>query len=39
MVTQGGRVRDSVLYSIVIDEWPEVKARLAGRLAAAGRPA
>ena len=33
MVTQGGRVRDSVLYSIVREEWPEVKARLAARLA------
>src|SRR5262245_60411153 len=32
MVTQGGRVRDSVLYSIVAEDWPAVKARLAARL-------
>jgi RimJ/RimL family protein N-acetyltransferase len=38
MVTQGGRIRDSVLYSIVIEEWPEVKARLAARLARTGCP-
>jgi RimJ/RimL family protein N-acetyltransferase len=33
MVTQGGRVRDSVLYSIVAADWPAVKARLTARLA------
>ena len=33
MVTQGGRIRHSVLYSIVIEDWPEVKARLTARLA------
>jgi N-acetyltransferase len=33
MVTQGGRIRDSVLYSIVIEDWPKVKARLTARLA------
>ena len=38
MVTQGGRVRDSVLYSIVIKDWPQVKARLAARLAGTGCP-
>ena len=38
MVTQGGRIRDSVLYSIVIEEWPVVKARLAARLAGTGCP-
>ena len=38
MVTQGGRIRDSVLYSIVIEEWPAVKARLAARLAGTGCP-
>jgi RimJ/RimL family protein N-acetyltransferase len=32
MVTQGGRVRDSVLYSIVRDEWPAVRDRLSARL-------
>src|SRR5262245_33565668 len=38
MVTQGGRIRDSVLYSIVLEEWPGVKARLAARLAGTGCP-
>jgi RimJ/RimL family protein N-acetyltransferase len=38
MVTQGGHIRDSVLYSIVVEEWPEVKARLAARLAGTGCP-
>jgi RimJ/RimL family protein N-acetyltransferase len=33
MVTQGDRIRDSVLYSIVLGDWPEVKARLTARLA------
>jgi RimJ/RimL family protein N-acetyltransferase len=33
MITQGERVRDTVLYSIVIDDWPQVKARLTARLA------
>jgi len=33
MITQGGRIRDSVLYSIVVSEWPAVKARLTARLA------
>jgi RimJ/RimL family protein N-acetyltransferase len=36
MVTQGGRIRDSVLYSIVIKEWPPVKARLVARLGCHG---
>jgi RimJ/RimL family protein N-acetyltransferase len=31
MITQGGRVRDSVLFSIVATEWPEVKQRLVTR--------
>jgi RimJ/RimL family protein N-acetyltransferase len=35
MVTQGDRVRDSVLYSIVLEDSPEVKARLTARLAEA----
>jgi RimJ/RimL family protein N-acetyltransferase len=38
MVTQGGRVRDSVLYSIVRGDWPEVKARLTARLAGTEDP-
>jgi RimJ/RimL family protein N-acetyltransferase len=33
MLTQGGRVRDTVMYSIVAGEWPGVKARLQKRLA------
>jgi len=32
MITQGGRVRDSVMYSIVRDDWPRVKERLTARL-------
>lgn len=32
MVTEGGRVRDTVYYSIVADEWPGVKARLEAML-------
>jgi RimJ/RimL family protein N-acetyltransferase len=32
MVTQGGRIRDSVLYSIVIADWPAAKEQLAARL-------
>jgi N-acetyltransferase len=33
MVTQGGRVRDSVLFSIIAAEWPQVRERLATRVA------
>ena len=33
MVTQGGRIRDTVLFSIVREDWPAVKARLTARLA------
>jgi RimJ/RimL family protein N-acetyltransferase len=32
MVMPSGRVRDSACFSIIIDEWPEVKARLENRL-------
>lgn len=32
MVTQGGRVRDSVLFSIIAPDWPAVKERLIARL-------
>jgi RimJ/RimL family protein N-acetyltransferase len=35
MVTQGGRIRDSVLFSITAAEWPQVRERLAARVAAA----
>jgi hypothetical protein len=28
-----GYVRDTVVFSIIADEWPEVKAKLAGSLA------
>ncbi|HEX5136930.1 MAG TPA: GNAT family N-acetyltransferase [Planctomycetota bacterium] len=34
MVTSRGRVRDTVLFSIVADEWPSVRARLESRLGA-----
>lgn len=33
MITQGGRLRDSVVFSIVAVEWPAVQARLTARLA------
>ena len=33
MVMPGGRYRDSVCFSIIEAEWPEVKARLEGKLA------
>lgn len=32
MITQTGRVRDTVYYSILDDEWPSLKARLEARL-------
>jgi RimJ/RimL family protein N-acetyltransferase len=32
IVTSSGRVRDTVYYSIIDTEWPEVKARLESRL-------
>jgi N-acetyltransferase len=34
MISQGGRVRDSVVFSIVAAEWPAAKERLLARLAA-----
>lgn len=33
MIAPGGRLRDSVYYSILAEEWPAVKRRLAGMLA------
>jgi len=30
LITQSGRVRDSVYFSIIDKEWPSVKARLVG---------
>ena len=33
MLTEGGRVRDTVFFSIIDDEWPAVKARLEEMLA------
>jgi RimJ/RimL family protein N-acetyltransferase len=36
MVTQGGRVRDSVLFSIIAPEWPQVRSGLLARLADSG---
>lgn len=32
MVVQGGRIRDSVLFSVIAAEWPAVKDRLLARL-------
>lgn len=36
MVVRGGRVRDTVVFSIVASEWPQVKAGLLARLAVFG---
>ncbi len=33
LILPSGRVRDSVIFSIIADEWPEVKARLMAKLA------
>ena len=33
MITAGGRVSDTVYFSILREEWPEVKARLEGMMA------
>jgi N-acetyltransferase len=38
MLLQDGRVRDSVIYSILDDEWPAVKARLEGLMQAYAAP-
>jgi RimJ/RimL family protein N-acetyltransferase len=32
MITQGGRVRDTVYFSVIDTEWPDVKAALEARL-------
>ncbi len=37
MVTQGSGIRNSVYYSILDEEWPDVQARLVARLATAER--
>ncbi|HAH10753.1 MAG TPA: GNAT family N-acetyltransferase [Alphaproteobacteria bacterium] len=36
MIVQGGHIRDTVYFSVIAPEWPEVKARLLTRLAEAG---
>ncbi|MEQ8762621.1 MAG: GNAT family protein [Planctomycetota bacterium] len=36
MLTERGRMRDTVYYSLLDDEWPEAKRRLEGRLAQDG---
>ena len=33
LIMPNGRIRDSVCFSIILAEWPEVKARLTSRLA------
>jgi RimJ/RimL family protein N-acetyltransferase len=38
MITQGDRIRDSVLFSIARGDWPQVQARLTARLTGAARP-
>jgi RimJ/RimL family protein N-acetyltransferase len=35
LITQSGRVRDTVYFSILDTEWPAIKTKLAARLAAA----
>ena len=32
MVARGGERRDSAYYSVIVDEWPEVRASLEARL-------
>lgn len=39
MIMPPGRLRDSVIFSIIKEEWPEVKTRLAAKLAAYQEPA
>lgn len=36
MVARGGRIRDTVMYSVTRAEWPAVRDRLTARLAALG---
>ena len=36
MIMPGGRIRDSVCFSIIREEWPEVKAQLTEKLAQSG---
>ena len=38
LVTWNGRLRDTVYFSILDTEWPEVKSRMEGRLAAGATP-
>jgi RimJ/RimL family protein N-acetyltransferase len=38
MIMPDGRIRDSVCFSIIEPEWPEVKARLLAKLAHKGAP-
>jgi RimJ/RimL family protein N-acetyltransferase len=39
MVMRDGRVRNSVLYSLVADEWPRAKAKLSAALSQTAQPA
>jgi RimJ/RimL family protein N-acetyltransferase len=34
VITRGGRIRDTVVFSVTLPEWPQVKAKLLARLAA-----
>jgi RimJ/RimL family protein N-acetyltransferase len=38
MLVREGENRDSAWYAILDDDWPDVRARLQGRLDALGRP-
>jgi RimJ/RimL family protein N-acetyltransferase len=39
MIVEGGRLRNSVYYSLIDDEWPHVKARLQAQIARPWSPA
>lgn len=38
MITQGGRMRHAVYYSVIDSEWPAVRAALEARLRRAAVP-
>jgi RimJ/RimL family protein N-acetyltransferase len=38
MVMPSGRIRDTAYFSVIDDEWPEVKARLESMLASRATP-
>ena len=38
LILPSGRLRDSVIFSIIAEEWPEVRTRLTAKLEAVARP-